>query len=68
MKKLDEALWVQTFLAKADHYPQWMKGLRERLTPKILDHYLHLDQNMLQLLWCFLLIFSSKKTQIATKI
>ena len=24
----------------------------ERLTPKVLDHYLHLDQVVLQLLWC----------------
>ena len=25
----------------------------ERLTPKVLDHYLHHDLVMLQLLWCF---------------
>ena len=48
----------------------------ERLTPKLLDHYLHLGQDMLQLLfwgrgggggaggW---LIFSYKKTQITAK-
>ena len=25
----------------------------ERLTPKVLDHYLHHDLGMLPLLWCF---------------
>ena len=33
-----------------------------RLTPKVLDHYLHHDLVMLQLVWCFLLIYSSLKT------
>ena len=31
----------------------------ERLTPKVLDHYLHHDLVMLPLLFCFLLIYSS---------
>ena len=29
----------------------------ERLTPKVLDHYLHYDLAMLSLLFCFLLIY-----------
>ena len=37
------------------------------VTPKLLDHYLHLDQDMLQPLWCFLFIYSSKKTKITIK-
>ena len=31
----------------------------ERLTPKVLNHYLHHDLGMQQLLWCFLPIYSS---------
>ena len=40
----------------------------ERLTPKVLDHYLHHDLVMLPLLWCFLLTYSFQNTQITTKI
>ena len=56
----------QTSLAEADHYShisqcniKWSLG-GERLTPEVLDHYLHHDLGMLPLLWCiFLLIYSS---------
>ena len=40
----------------------------ERLTPKVLDHYLRNDRFMLPLLWCFLLIYASSNTQFTTKI
>ena len=73
-KEEEEALGeVQTSLTKADHYSHIAQcknvGLNgERLTLKVLDHYLHHHLDMLQLLWCFSLIYSSLNTQITTKI
>ena len=40
----------------------------ERLTPKVLDQYLHHNLVMLPLLFCFVLIYSFQNTQITTKI
>ena len=63
---------TQTSLAEVDYYSQTAQCKNgdgengdgdgdggERLTPKVLDHYLHHGLVMLQLLWCFLLIHSS---------
>ena len=44
-----------------------MKGRGERLIPKLLEQCHHLNQDMLQLLRCFLLFCSSDKTSIARK-
>ena len=55
---------AQTSLAKADHYSHlltfsqggnecWALVVIERITSKVLDHYLHHDLIMLQLMWCF---------------
>ena len=43
----------------------WMN---ERLTSRLLDHYLPLNQDMLKVLWGILLFYSSKKTSTVTKI
>ena len=66
--QLDEALRVQTSLAKADHYPHiakyeekkyalmnvgpWWKG------SKVLDHYMHSDEGMPKLLPVFFFSFA----------
>ena len=49
---------AQTSLAKADQYSHISHAIMlslggERLTPKVLDHYLHHDLGILPLLWVF---------------
>ena len=49
---------AQTSLAEADHHSHILQCNMlslgcERLNLKVLDHYLHHDLGMLQLLWCF---------------
>ena len=62
MKALKEC---RPFLVEADHYPHIVQYgqyafMNVGLTPKLLDHYLRVDQGMLQLLLSFLLISSAE--------
>ena len=56
-KQTRRTLRAQTSLAEADHYSHISQCNNvelgdERLTPKVLDHYLHHNLGMLPLLWC----------------
>ena len=56
IKRCEAATWQQCY------YALHCLG-SDRLTPKILDHYLHHNLFMLQLLWCFFCSFTHHKRQ-----